>query len=91
MNLLLILFPNQLFEEKYINKLEGKLHIILWEHDHFFKKFKFHKLKLTFHVVTMQEYYDNLDYDKLYIQSIDKKHNKKKKEKKKKKKKKKKK
>jgi deoxyribodipyrimidine photolyase-related protein len=79
MNLLLILFPNQLFEKKYINKIvknDDKLHIILWEHDYFFFKFKYHKMKLTFHVVTMHEYFDNIDYDKLYINSIDKNHKK---------------
>ena len=79
MNLLLILFPNQLFEDKYINKIlkeNDKLHIILWEHDYFFKRYKYHKMKLTFHVVTMQEYFDNLDYEKIYIKNVDKNHKK---------------
>jgi deoxyribodipyrimidine photolyase-related protein len=76
MNILLILFPNQLFEDKYINKINDKLHVILWEHDYFFKKFKYHKMKLTFHVVTMQQYFNDLNYDKLYIKNIDKNHKK---------------
>ena len=76
MNNLIILFPTQLFEKKYLDKLNDKLdnkHIILWEHDYFFKRYKYHKLKLVFHRSTMQKYYDDLDknYKKLYINNID--------------------
>ena len=68
-NILLILFPSQLFETKYIDKVLsfteqdekiGKATILLWEHDYFFTKFPYHKLKLSFHRATMSNFYDKL-------------------------------
>lgn len=81
MNKLIILFPNQLFEYKYLKKIynnkqdDEKInknkYIILLEHNYFFKKYKYHKLKLSFHRATMQKYYDDLDktFIKLYIEN----------------------
>lgn len=70
----IILFPTQLFEIHYINKLftevkANKKFIILWEHEHFFKEFPYHKLKLAFHHATMKCYYDNIKISKLYVES----------------------
>ena len=70
----LILFPNQLFEEKYIDIIFSKInnskkHIILWEHDYFFKEFPYHKMKLAFHRATMKFYYKIITYNKLYVES----------------------
>ena len=68
-NFLLILFPTQLFETKYIDKVlkytesdesNGKATILLWEHNYFFTKFPYHKLKLSFHRATMSNFYDKL-------------------------------
>ncbi len=79
-NCLIIIFPTQLFEIKYLNNLfnynidkNTNKHIIVWEHDYFFKRYKYHKLKLAFHRASMQKYYDDLDknYKKLYINNID--------------------
>ena len=75
-NILLILFPSQLFDDKIINKIinyntkSKNLHIILWEHPYFFTKYKYHKLKLAFHRVTMKKFYDDLNkkYKKNYIE-----------------------
>ena len=77
-NILLILFPSQLFEEKYIEKIFLQIdnekidnkHIILWEHPYFFQKFPYHKFKLIFHRATMKNYFDNLSkkYKKHYIE-----------------------
>ncbi len=85
-NFLLILFPSQLFETKYIDKVlkyteseesNGKAVILLWEHDYFFTKFPYHKLKLAFHRATMSNYYDKLKskYNVEYLESIESNHN----------------
>ena len=61
---LLILFPNQLFDIKFINKIlnysKGQSIILLWEHYYFFNKYKYHKMKLLFHRCTMKSYYNKL-------------------------------
>lgn len=81
MKTLLILFPHQLFKNTYLDDIFNETHnkvkkyIILWEHDYFFTRYKFHKMKLVFHRCTMQKYYDDLKkYKKLYINNIDKNH-----------------
>ena len=85
-NILLILFPSQLFDDKIINKIinyntkSKNLHIILWEHPYFFTKYKYHKLKLAFHRATMKKFYDDLNkkykwddiFDSLYYNHINK-------------------
>ena len=81
-NILLIIFPNQLFDIKYIekilnynedNKKINKKIILLWEHEYFFTKFPYHKIKLTLHRCSMKKYYDDLpnEYDKKYIELIE--------------------
>ena len=82
-NILLILFPSQLFEPKYIEKIfsytEANIkikfkHICLWEHPYFFTKFKYHKKKLIFHRATMKKYYDTIKlskYEKFYFNTTD--------------------
>ena len=90
-NFLLILFPSQLFDFKYLEKVLsfteeseklGKSTILLWEHDYFFTKFPFHKLKLAFHRATMCNFYDELKtkyktkYNIEYLESDEKSHNK---------------
>lgn len=99
-NFLLVIFPNQLFEMKYIRQIieftsptesnghsaakavavaVAEPHILLWEHDYFFKKYPYHKLKLAFHRATMKNYQDELNHSAHipahnihYIESIDK-------------------
>ena len=99
-NILLVIFPHQLFEMKYVRQIVeftapptsttktasqsvSKVHILLWEHDYFFKKYPYHKLKLAFHRATMKNYQDELKThlsntsssntpDVHYIESIDK-------------------
>jgi deoxyribodipyrimidine photolyase-related protein len=71
----IILFPHQLFENTFINKIFNEIKetnrcIIIWEHHHFFKEYPYHKLKLAFHRASMKVYYDNLKVDKIYIDSI---------------------
>ena len=80
-NILLIIFPSQLFQKKYINKIfnnDDNNFIILWEHDYFFKEFLYHKMKLAFHRCTMKKYYDDLSskYKKLYVENISNNHQK---------------
>ncbi len=80
-NSCLILFPTQLFEEKYIKKVlefeENKnKNIILWENDYFFKKYAYHKLKLAFHRATMQSWYEKYKkkYNIFYISNYETNH-----------------
>ena len=59
MTITLILFPNQLFEYIYMDKIFDNYNtkikrIIIWEHDYFFKKYLYHKLKLVFHRATIE-------------------------------------
>ena len=88
-NFLLILFPNQLFDIKYIEQIikynpdsesdaKHKFIILLWEHPYFFTKYPFHKLKLVLHRATMCNYYDKLSskYNVEYIESVDTNHDK---------------
>jgi deoxyribodipyrimidine photolyase-related protein len=79
-DILLILFPTQLFELTYIKKIfeykEDNIqinskHIILWEHPYFFTKFPYHKMKLVFHRASMKNYFDlitQINYNKSYVE-----------------------
>lgn len=49
----LIVYPNQLFEKKYIPDVHT---IILYEHPDFFTKYNFNRLKLLMHRASMKEY-----------------------------------
>ena len=53
-----LVFPNQLF--KYINLINTNNHIFLVEEYLFFKQYKFHKQKISFHRSTMKFYEDYL-------------------------------
>lgn len=80
-NILLILFPSQLFEPHYIKKIfsytedDMKIksrHICLWEQEYFFTKFKYHKMKLVFHRSSMKKYFDSIksnEYSKFYLET----------------------
>lgn len=79
MNLLLVLFPTQLFESEYVKKIfsytEDNIkiksrHICLWEHEYFFSLYPYHKMKLIFHRASMKKYFDSINentYSKIYI------------------------
>ena len=60
MNILIIL-PTQLFDKKYIDKIENIDKIILWEHPHYFKKYNYNKKKLMLHRASMKYYFDYLN------------------------------
>lgn len=71
MNLFLIL-PHQLYHIKYLDK---KYKYIIWEHPHYFKKYKYNKKKLILHHGSMKYYYNYLkskNYDVKYISFDDK-------------------
>ena len=63
----LIIFPNQLYTKKYIPKNITK--IVIYEHPHYFTKYKYNQLKLILHRASMKYYYDYLtqDYTTIYI------------------------
>ena len=55
----LILFPTQLFESKHLEPIfeenKSKINrIIVWEHEYYFTKYPYHKLKLAFHRATIE-------------------------------------
>ena len=58
MHKIFIIFPNQLF--KNIDNLKNYDIIYIYEHPIFFTKYKYHKLKLTYHRSTMISYYEYL-------------------------------
>ncbi len=80
-NSLLILFPSQLFEIKYIDRILNfsdeetdkpkKNLIVIWEHEHFFDEFPYHKMKLAFHRATTQCYFDMLKTKKFKVEYIE--------------------
>lgn len=53
----MILLPNQLFDIKYLPKNTG---IVLYEHPHFFTKYKYNRLKLILHRASMKCYAEYL-------------------------------
>ena len=55
---ILLILPHQLYDKKYLPK-EIK-DIIIWEHPHYFKKYKYNKKKLVLHRASMKYYYDYL-------------------------------
>jgi len=69
---IVIIFPNQLFDIKYLNQIikyedeseniiRTKFNlIVLWEHNYFFTRYKYHKMKLLLHRTTMISYYNKL-------------------------------
>ena len=55
----IIIFPNQLYNPKFIDfKIYNNIFII--EEPRYFTDFSFHKLKLAYHRATMKRYYDTL-------------------------------
>jgi deoxyribodipyrimidine photolyase-related protein len=54
--MILLIFSNQLFENNELLKLAKKIYII--EDELYFKKYKYHKMKLILHRATMKYYYD---------------------------------
>ena len=70
-----IIFPNQLFKDSLIvNEDVKKIYLI--EEYLFFKHYKFHKQKITYHRSSMKKYYDYLktkNFKVQYINSFDKK------------------
>jgi deoxyribodipyrimidine photolyase-related protein len=68
---MLILYPHQLFQNIHIKKLlknKKYIHVVLFEHTHFFTKYYYHKLKLIFHRASMKNYFKKLKYKKLYVE-----------------------
>ena len=52
-----LILPHQLFDKKYLDK---DYNYILWEHPHYFKKYKYNQKKLILHHGSMKYYYDYL-------------------------------
>jgi deoxyribodipyrimidine photolyase-related protein len=63
----LLILPTQLFEIKYLPKIK---HITLYEHPHYFLKYKYNKKKLILHHASMKyykEYLQNKGYKVKYV------------------------
>lgn len=52
-----LILPHQLFDKKFLDK---KYSYILWEHPHYFTKYKYNKKKLVLHRASMRYYYEHL-------------------------------
>ena len=52
-----IILPHQLFDKKFLLK---DFEYIIWEHPHYFTKYKYNKKKLLLHRASMKYYYDYL-------------------------------
>jgi deoxyribodipyrimidine photolyase-related protein len=75
MTVLIIIFPHQLFGLEYIKNillLDKQFIIVLWEHDHFFSAYPFHKLKLAFHKASIYNWIDIMkkSFTVIHIESI---------------------
>ncbi|MBU94366.1 MAG: cryptochrome/photolyase family protein, partial [Balneola sp.] len=72
MDLINIIFPNQLFQDSPFLESNSKSYII--EEFLFFNQYKFHKQKLLFHRISMKKYQDYLiknGIDTYYINAFD--------------------
>ncbi len=69
---MLLILPHQLYNINILNKILSKdNYIILWEHPHYFKKYKYNKKKLVLHRASMRYYYDLLkehNYNVHYVE-----------------------
>ena len=59
---MLLILPHQLYNINILKKNLPKeiKDIIIWEHPHYFKKYKYNKKKLVLHRASMKYYYDYL-------------------------------
>lgn len=62
-----VILPHQLFEAKYIDK---KYNVIIWEHPHYFKRYKYNKKKLILHKASMKYYFDYLKSKKYNVSYV---------------------
>lgn len=65
----LLVLPNTLFKKKYIPKEVKK--IIIWEHPHYFTKYRYNKKRLVLHRASLQYYYDKIkdsSYSTKYVE-----------------------
>lgn len=61
--MILLILPTQLFSKKYLRSIIDEYdvdEIVLWEHSHYFTKYKFNKKKLILHRASMKYYYNYL-------------------------------
>lgn len=60
-----VILPHQLFEKKYLDK---KYKYIIWEHPHYFIKYKYNQKKIILHRGSMKYFYDYLKKYKYNVQ-----------------------
>ncbi len=60
----LIILPTQLYDKKYLDK---SYNYIIWEHPHYFIKYKYNKKKIILHRGTCKYYYDYLKKNKFNV------------------------
>ena len=66
-----VLLPNQLFDKKY---LKNSKKVILYEHPHFFRDYKYNKKKILLHRASMkchQQYLNKNNYKVSYVEFSD--------------------
>ena len=68
-----LILPNQLFEIKYLNKInikENNYNIVLYEHPQYFTKHNFNKKKLILHYASMKYYKKYLEKNNYIVKII---------------------
>lgn len=63
---ILIILPNQLFDKKYI-KFKN---IVIYEHEHYFKKYNYNKKKIILHKSSILYYFDYLKKNNYHVEYI---------------------
>jgi deoxyribodipyrimidine photolyase-related protein len=72
-----VIYPNTLCEISYLKNNEKnnekikKYHYVIWEHPHFFTKYKYNKKKIMLHRASMKYYYDYLKSHKCSVEYIE--------------------
>ncbi len=66
-----IILPHQLYNIKLLSIQLKDKNIILWEHPHYFKSYKFNKKKLLLHRASMKYYYDLLKENNFNVHYIE--------------------
>ncbi len=70
---MLLILPHQLYNINILKKnlSEDIKYIIIWEHPHYFKKYKYNKKKLVLHRASMKYYYDYLKENSYNVHYIE--------------------
>ena len=69
-NMIFLILPHQLFHIKYLKEYKD-YDFYIYEHPHYFKKYKFNKKKLILHRASMKYYYDYMKDNDFKVRYFD--------------------